>query len=99
MNRRKCEQRTGALSGRDVTYTVTVSPKATKARIRVGRGGVEVIVPRTASSERAATFLAEKSAWVLRQLDRVESLGEIRRLSAEPEPGTILLGGERVPVR
>lgn len=99
MKRRKTEQLTTTLSDREVGYTVTVSPKAAKARIRVGPGGIEVIVPRSATTTRAAEFLAEQSAWVLRQLDRVESLGTIRRTPAMPEPGTILLGGERVPVR
>lgn len=99
MMRRKAEQRTVNLSGREVGYAVTVSPKATKARIRVGPGGVEVIVPRSATRGRAANFLSEQSAWVLRQLDRVEAMGAIRRAPAEPEAGTILLGGARVLVR
>jgi predicted metal-dependent hydrolase len=99
MTRRKTDQRKAILATRKVAYTVTVSPKAAKARIRVGPGGVEVIVPRSAGADRAAEFLVEQSAWVLRQLDRVESMGTIRRAPAEPEPGTILLGGERVPVR
>jgi predicted metal-dependent hydrolase len=99
MTQGKKKQEKATLSGRDVAYTVTVSPKATKARIRVGPGGVEVIVPRAAAPGRADELLTEQSAWVLRQLDRVESMGEIRRTPAAPEPGTILLGGERVPVR
>jgi predicted metal-dependent hydrolase len=99
MNRRKTEQLTATLAGREVAYRVTTSPKAAKARIRVGPGGVEVIVPRSAASDRAAELLAEQSAWVLRQLERVESLGDIRRPLAAPEPGTVLLSGERVPVR
>ncbi len=88
-----------ALAGREVTYTVTVSPKATKARIRVGPRGVEVIVPQSATPGRASELLVEQSAWVLRQLDRVASMGTLRRPPQEAEPGTILLGGVRVPVR
>jgi predicted metal-dependent hydrolase len=99
MTGRKTEQRSVTLSGREVAYTVTVSPKATKARIRVGPGGVVVIVPRSAAPGRAAEFLEEQADWVVRQLDRVESMGVVRRPPAALEPGTILLGGERVPVR
>lgn len=99
MTRRKAEQRTATLSGREVGYAVIVSPKATKARIRVGPGGVEVLVPRSATRGRAAEFLDEQAEWVLRQLERVESMGAILRKPAEPESGTILLGGERVLVR
>ena len=84
MKGRKTEQRTATLAGRDVAYTVTISPKATKARIRVGPGGVEVIIPRSAAPGRAAELLGEQSAWVLRQVDRVESMGPIPRHLRDP---------------
>lgn len=98
MNRAKTEQRKATLAGREVGYSVKVSPQAKKARIRVGPGGVEVVVPRS-QPERAAEFLAEQADWVVRQLDRIESVASIRRPRTESEPGTVLLDGERVPVR
>ena len=97
MMRRNAELRTTTLSGRDVAYTVSVSPKATKARVRIGPRGIEVLVPRS-NPNRATELLSEQSAWVLRELDRVEALGAIRRPATTLEPGTILLGGERVRV-
>jgi len=99
MSKPRRELRTGTLGGREVRYTVTVSPTASKARIRVGPAGVEVIVPRSAGPGRALEFLAEQADWVLAQLDRLERLGSIRSPVREADPGTILFRGERVPVR
>ena len=93
------ETGTAALGGRAVAYTVTVSPKATKARIRVGPGGIVVVLPRATPRGRAAEFLAEQAGWVLAQLDRLEQLGSIRPPTPGPDCGTVLFRGERVPVR
>ena len=99
MTKRKTEQRTATLAGREVGYTITFSPKAVKARIRVGPGGVEVVVPKSGTADRAVELLAEQATWVNRQLDRVKAMGSVRMPVAEPPAGTILLGGERVQVR
>ncbi len=99
MNRAKGELRTITLAGRMVGYSVVISPAGKQVRIRVGPDGVVVILPRSIPSERAAEVLVERSAWVLRQLDRVEALGGIRRQSADAERRGVLFGGERVPVR
>ena len=93
------EQGTATLGGRVVVYTVATSPTAQKARIKVGPLGVEVVVPKSAPATRAAEFLTEQAEWVLDQLDRVERLGNIRNTAAKPDRGTVLLGGERVPIR
>ena len=65
MTRAKTEQQTTTLSGREVSYRVTASPKATRARIRIGPGGVEVIVPRSAGPERAAALNAVATRFTL----------------------------------
>src|SRR5262249_38718606 len=78
--------------------TVTVSRTAKRCRIRVGPGGVEVVLPRTAGPDRAEAFLRENAAWVLEQLERVARLGDIRTAPAAALPDTILLRGERVRV-
>lgn len=99
MKRTPREQRTATLAGREVRYVVTTSPTAKKTRVRVGPGGVEVVVPRTAHTNRAAEFLTEQADWVVTQLDRIVNLTNIRRPAAATEPGMILLGGQRVPVQ
>ena len=96
--KRTREQHSATLAGREVRYTVAVSPTVAKARVRVGPGGVEVVVPRTAHATRAAEFLTEHAEWVVAQVDRAARLANIRRPPTTPEPGTVLIGGLRVPV-
>lgn len=98
MRRERREQRSISLGGREVRYSVVVSPTARATRIRVGPAGVEVILPATAPADRAASFLSERAGWVLDQINRVESMGELRRTRTSEQPGTVLLGGERIPL-
>ena len=86
------------LRGRRVLYDVLVSEAALQTRVRVGPGGVEVVRPASASNEHVSTFLRRHENWVLTQLDRVASLGALRRPVRLPLR-EILYRGEPTPVR
>ena len=86
------------LRGRRVPYDVFVSKAALQTRVRVGPGGVEVVRPASASNEHVSTFLRRHENWVLGQLDRVASLGALRRPVRLPL-GEILYRGEPTSVR
>lgn len=87
------------LAGRALPYVVTVSARASRARIRVGPNGVEVVLPRDAPATRAAELLRAQQQWVLRQVARTETLGSLRKEPLGAKPGTVLLGGQPVSVR
>ena len=86
------------LRGHRVPYDIFVSKAALQTRVRVGPGGVEVVRPASASNERVSTFLRRHEKWVLAQLDRVASLGALRR-PVRRTLGEILYRGEPTPVR
>lgn len=88
----KPESQVVQLSGRKVAYSIRVSPRAQRRRIRVTPNGVEVVLPRGVERDSARAFLLQSEAWVLEQLDFIErSCGAIRRRS---QPGAVLLRGE-----
>jgi predicted metal-dependent hydrolase len=60
------------LDGTHVSYRVRVSARARRISLRITpAAGLEVVLPRGASVARAEVFLREKSAWVLRTLERM----------------------------
>jgi predicted metal-dependent hydrolase len=86
------------LAGRRVDYRLTASRTARKLRVRVGPNGVQVVRPVARPSQEVAPFLRDNQQWVLGQIQRVESLGTVRR-KQQPERSEILLRGELTPVR
>ena len=85
------------LRGSKVDYDVVASRRARKTRIRVGPGGVEVVLPVGASDEDVSALLRRNASWVLAQLDRVASLRALRR-PVQRRSGKILYRGELTPV-
>ena len=96
--RRVQDERSVTLLGRAVAYRLRPSPRAKAMRIRVGPGGVEVLMPRRATATRAADFLQENAGWVLDQSARAERLRVARADEIDLPPGHLLLRGEPTPV-
>ena len=86
------------LNGRAVQYRVTVSKSATRARLRVGPRGVDVIVPRSRPAGFARQFLEANAAWVLEQLEAARRIGGVRRLAIDRHAATVLYRGVVTPV-
>ena len=86
------------LGGRRVDYRLTASRTARKVRVRIGPNGVQVVRPVARQIQEVAPFLRDNQQWVLGQLERVESLGAVRR-KQQPERSEILFRGELTPVR
>ncbi len=85
------------LQGRKVDYRLVRSRSAKKLRVRVGPGGVEVVLP-PGREDDVADFLTSNGPWILDQLRRVERLRSVRRPQREGN-GAILFRGELTPVR
>lgn len=86
------------LSGKRVDYRLVASRTARKLRVRVGPNGVQVVRPVARPSEEVPPFLRDNQQWVLGQIQRVESLGALRK---HPRRGKseILFRGEITPIR
>ena len=84
------------LEGQEVRYAVRPSRTATRCRIRVSPTSVEVIVPRSEGSKRAAEFLTENAVWVVEQMASVEKLSGFRRATQGPSQQKMLLRGREV---
>ncbi len=82
-------------------YTVRVSARARRVRLRVDAGGLTVVVPRGFDVRRVGAIVRERRAWALKALEgmsaRTEALAELR---AQPLPSYIDLPatGERIAV-
>src|SRR5579884_510782 len=64
---------TCVLQGRTVPYTVRISPRARVLRLVIRHeSGLEVVAPRGTAFPRIQRVLAEKAAWIVRTLDRME---------------------------
>ena len=87
------------IKDRRIQYFVRVSQSATKARIKVSRDGVEVIVPQGAQNGKAAEFLRASSSWVLDQLDFVRRAGSLRSTQRSVPANSVLLRGRRTKLR
>jgi predicted metal-dependent hydrolase len=82
---------------RRVEYAVRVSRIARMSRIWVRPEGVEVVLPMGMPEARAHEFLREQSAWVVRQLARLDALRSAQ-LRNDPPADVILFKGRRVHV-
>jgi len=87
-----------SLAGRQVEFRLVRSRSATKLRVRVGPGGVEVFQPRDRDDESISDFLRNNTPWIVNEIERVERLRGIRR-SKHHSIGHILYRGEPTPVR
>jgi hypothetical protein len=67
------------LAGRTVDYRLVNSDRAKKLRVRVGQGGVEVVLPVERSPLELQTFLENRQEWIFQQLDRIERMQRVRR--------------------
>ena len=86
------------LDGKRVDYRLVASRTARKLRVRVGPNGVQVVRPVARRADDVGLFLRDNQQWVLDQIQRVESLGVVRR-KQKPERSGILFRGELTPVR
>lgn len=78
--------RTITLDGRTVPYTVRRSDRARQIRLRVGHAcGLEIVVPARSRLPDIPALLRERSAWILRALDRVAA-------QATPPPPALVDG-------
>ena len=86
------------LSDRKVEYQVKPSRTAKKLRVRVGPHGVQVVRPSARPDDDIPPFLRRNEDWLLRELDRAETLQPALK---PPRPGhhSILLRGTVTPVR
>jgi predicted metal-dependent hydrolase len=65
-------QRTIALGGRKIAYTVRRSQRAKQVGLRVGPAiGLEVVVPARGRLPDVPALLREKAAWIIATLDRM----------------------------
>lgn len=85
------------LGARKVDYRLVTSKSAKKLRVRVGPGGVEVVLP-VGRQEDVEGFLNENSWWIINQLRRVEKLRKVRKPQRNGH-ATLLFRGEETPVR
>lgn len=81
------------LRRRRVDYSLRFSSTAQRCRIRVNPAGVEVVLPRHSTEERATAFLREHSAWVLEQLAFLRRMGSLRARPKSDNTNSILLRG------
>ena len=86
------------LGNRRIDYRVIHSPAAQKLRLRVGPNGVDVIKPKARNADDVLAFLDKSASWLLREIDRVERLGNLRR-SELLRVGEILFRGEPTAIR
>jgi predicted metal-dependent hydrolase len=80
-----------------VDYRLVVSRTAKKLRVRVGPNGVQVTQPMSRSRGEVSGFLRKHEQWLLQQLQRVASLGSLRR-SRRPHLHHITFRGRSTPV-
>jgi predicted metal-dependent hydrolase len=95
---RRAETRLFAAEATAFPYRAIASRQAKQIRIRVGPNGVDVLYPAARPAEEVHGFLAEHSAWVVAQLERVSELPSVR-LAKKRDLGTILLAGEPTAIR
>jgi hypothetical protein len=73
------------IGARSITYDVRRSDRATRKRIEVTPGGVEVIVPETASADDVERFVRRKRRWLHDKTDEIRE--EVERLRADTPRG------------
>lgn len=86
------------LGGRKVSYRLIRSKSARKLRVRVGVGGVEVVLPDAREPEEIAEFLQANAEWIISQLERVERFRSVRR-PRRKRAGEMLYRGQTTTVR
>jgi predicted metal-dependent hydrolase len=86
------------LNGQAVPWRLVRSKVAKKLRIKVGPGGVLVVLPEGRDSREAADFIAENRDWVAEQLERSRKLLAARR-PVKRADGCIAFRGETMAVR
>jgi predicted metal-dependent hydrolase len=86
------------VDGQEVEWRLVRSPTAKKLRIKVGPGGVVVVLPQGRDDREATVFIKNQRAWVAEQLVRVRQLRALRQPSARDDEH-ILFRGDTVAVR
>jgi predicted metal-dependent hydrolase len=86
------------LGSRRIEYRVIHSPAAQKLRVRVGPNGVDVVKPKARNADEIFAFLDRNADWLMRQIERAEKLGRVRR-SDQLRVGEILYRGEPTTIR
>lgn len=86
------------LGGRRIDYRVIHSTAAQKLRVRVGPNGVDVVKPKARNPDEIRAFLDRNADWLMRQIERAEKLGNVRR-SEQLRLGEILYRGEPTAIR
>ena len=85
------------LAGQIVPYVLRFSARAMRGRIKVGPTGVEVVLPAPEHAhERASTLLHQHASWVLRHIQRVETVTQQRQAQADTGRGIQLLCGQEI---
>ncbi len=77
---------------------MTRSTVAKKVRIKISRGGLEIVVPEGRQADEGLKFLQENQRWAAAQLERSKRLQAIHRLVKRPA-GEILYRGESTPIK
>jgi len=88
---------TANLGGTPITYTVRISPKATRGRIKASAAGIEVVLPRNLPVNAANAFVLDNAAWILKQLERQQQRSDRQQTRRLPA-GMLMLRGHPVKV-
>lgn len=67
------------IGARSIRYDVRRSSKARRKRIEVTPRGVEIIVPRSASTEDVKGFVQRKRRWIHEKVEEVREVAELLR--------------------
>jgi predicted metal-dependent hydrolase len=86
------------LGGRRVDYRLVTSRTARMLRVRVGPNGMEVLKPAARQPDDVTTFLRGHETWILDNLQRADSLRQIRRRELR-HPAEILFRGKPTKIR
>ncbi len=95
---RKAEPYRLLLDGQEVEWRLVRSPRAKKLRIKVGLGGIVVVLPEGRDDRDATAFISNQRAWVAEQLARVRQLHALHRPSVRDHEN-ILFRGDMMAVR
>ncbi|MFH1234348.1 MAG: SprT family zinc-dependent metalloprotease [Candidatus Diapherotrites archaeon] len=97
MNALEKEQRSILLSGKEINFSVLRSRKARRLKLQLSiEDGLEVVVPARASVpfSMVEKFLAEKQAWILKHLSRLEAVAR----ESEASRNSLLFLGKEAPI-
>ena len=89
---KRAKPETIRLGRRQVDYRMVVSRTARVLRIRVGPNGMEVVKPAARQTGEVETFLRSNETWILNQLQRADTLRNIRNPKLRQSSEILLRG-------